>query len=250
MGNNERVALVSGSTSGIGTEIARHLHADGFNVCVSGRSVSRGSALQSELGDRSHFVEADLTRDNAADELVAAVIERFGRLDVLVNNAAVDCTGSVLSASASEIRSTLETNTVSAILLLQAAARSMVDSGGGSIVNITSRLASAGVPGLSIYTASKGAMLSLTRTAAIELAEHGIRVNAVAPGLTRTPLYDEWMAELPNAEEVAREQAALIPLGRIAEPRDVAAAVSFLASSGAAYITGVSLPVDGGFLAK
>ena len=250
MGNNERVALVSGSTSGIGTEIARRLHADGFNVCVSGRSVSRGSALQNELGDRSHFAEADLTRDDAADELVAAVIERFGRLDILVNNAAVDCTGSLLSASASEIRSTLETNTVSAILLLQAAARSMVDSGGGSIVNITSRLASAGVPGLSIYTASKGAMLSLTRTAAIELAEHGIRVNAVAPGLTRTPLYDEWMAELPNAEEVAREQAAAIPLGRIAEPRDVAAAVSFLASSGAAYITGVSLPVDGGFLAK
>ncbi|MCW2557024.1 MAG: polS 3, partial [Mycobacterium sp.] len=104
--------------------------------------------------------------------------------------------------------------------------------------------------GLSIYTASKGAMLSLTRTAAIELAEYNIRVNAVAPGLTRTPMYDACLAELPNADEMARGHAAAIPIGRIAEPDDVAAAVSFLASPGASYITGVSLPVDGGFLAK
>lgn len=250
MSNNKRVALVSGSTSGIGAHIARQLHADGLNVCISGRSPSRGAALHDELGDGAHFFPADLTADGAADQLVDAVVEHFGRLDVLVNNAAVDCTGPLLSASPADIRSTLETNTVAAILLLQAAARSMVGSGGGSIINITSRLASAGVPGLSIYTASKGAMLSLTRTAAIELAEYGIRVNAVAPGLTRTPLYDEWMADLPNADQVARDQAAAIPLGRIAEPEDVAAAVSFLASPGAGYITGVSLPVDGGFLAK
>lgn len=250
MTNNERVALVSGSTSGIGAHIARQLHADGCTVGISGRSLERGAALQDELGARSHFFPADLTTDDAAQALVDAVVERFGRLDVLVNNAAIDYSGPLLSASASDIRSTLDTNTVAAILLLQAAARSMISSGGGSIINITSRLASAGVPGLSIYTASKGAMLSLTRTAAIEFAEHGIRVNAVAPGLTRTPLYDEWMAGLPDSEQVARDQAAAIPLGRIAEPEDVAAAVSFLASPGAAYITGVSLPVDGGFLAK
>jgi NAD(P)-dependent dehydrogenase (short-subunit alcohol dehydrogenase family) len=244
------VALVSGSTSGIGAQIARRLHADGLNVCVSGRSASRGEALRDELGEGAHFVGADLDDDDASKQLVGAVVDRFGRLDVLVNNAAVDHTGPLLSASPAEIRSTLQTNTVAAILLLQAAARAMVDTGGGSIINITSRLASAGVPGLSIYTASKGAMLSLTRTAAIELAEHNIRVNAVAPGLTRTPMYDAWLAELPNADEMARGHAAAIPIGRIAEPDDVAAAVSFLASPAASYITGVSLPVDGGFLAK
>jgi NAD(P)-dependent dehydrogenase (short-subunit alcohol dehydrogenase family) len=248
--SDNRVALVSGSTSGIGTRIVRQLHSDGFSVVISGRSVSRGAALQNQLGDRSAFVQSDLTVDGAADQLVDASAERFGRLDVLVNNAAVDYTGPLLSASAADIRATLETNTVAAILLLQAAARSMMGSGGGSIINVTSRLASAGVPGMAIYSATKGAMLSLTRTAAVELADHNIRVNAVAPGLTRTPLYDEWMASLPDAEQVAKDQASAIPLGRIAEPDDVAAAVSFLASPGAAYITGVSLPVDGGFLAK
>ena len=249
--DDKRVALISGSTSGIGAELARRLLADGLRVVISGRSQERGEALQSELGDGSAFVPADLTADGAADALVSKVVERFGRLDVLVNNAAIDYTGPLLSATAHDIRTTLETNTVAAILLLQASAKSMVDSGNaGSIINITSRLASAGVPGLAIYTASKGALLSLTRTAAVELAEHGIRVNAVAPGLTRTPLYDEWMAGLPDTEEVARAQAAAIPLGRIAESADVAAAVSFLASPGASYITGVSLPVDGGFLAK
>jgi NAD(P)-dependent dehydrogenase (short-subunit alcohol dehydrogenase family) len=249
--DDRRVALISGSTSGIGAELARRLVADGLRVVISGRSQERGDALAAELGEKSMFVRADLTAAGATDDLVKQVVDAHGRLDVLVNNAAVDYTGPLLEATAEDIRTTLETNTVAAILLLQSSARVMIDAGaGGSIINITSRLASAGVPGLAIYTATKGAMLSLTRTAAVELAEHQIRVNAVAPGLTRTPLYEDWMAGLPDAEEVARSQAAAIPLGRIAESADVAAAVSFLASPGASYITGVSLPIDGGFLAK
>ncbi len=249
--DDKRVALISGSTSGIGAELARRLVADGLRVVISGRSPERGDALAAELGENAIFVRADLTAAGATDDLVKQVVDAYGRLDVLVNNAAVDYTGPLLEATAEDIRTTLETNTVAAILLLQSSARVMIDAGaGGSIINITSRLASAGVPGLAIYTATKGAMLSLTRTAAVELAEHQIRVNAVAPGLTRTPLYEDWMAGLPDAEEVARSQAAAIPLGRIAESADVAAAVSFLASPGASYITGVSLPIDGGFLAK
>lgn len=249
--DDRRVALISGSTSGIGAELARKLVADGLRVVISGRSQERGDALAAELGDSSVFVRADLTAAGATDDLVKQVVDAYGRLDVLVNNAAVDYTGPLLEATAEDIRTTLETNTVAAILLLQSSARVMIAAGaGGSIINITSRLASAGVPGLAIYTATKGAMLSLTRAAAVELAEHQIRVNAVAPGLTRTPLYDDWMSGLPDAAEVARSQAAAIPLGRIAESADVAAAVSFLASPGASYITGVSLPIDGGFLAK
>lgn len=249
MSTRASVAVVSGATSGIGTEIARRLHADGMRVVIAGRSPERGAAVEAELGEGAVFVPVDLTQPGAADSLIADAVSRFGAVDVLVNNAAIDHTGALLDVPVEEIRQTLETNVVAAVQLLQAAGRAMAGSGGGSIINITSRLASAGVAGMAIYSASKGAMEAITRTAAIELAPHGIRVNAVAPGLTRTPLYDDWMATLDDPEQTARDQAAAIPLGRIAEPQDVAAAVSFLASPGAAYITGTSLPVEGGFLA-
>jgi NAD(P)-dependent dehydrogenase (short-subunit alcohol dehydrogenase family) len=249
MSTRASVAVVSGATSGIGTEIARRLHADGMRVVVAGRSPERGAAVEAELGEGAVFIPVDLTQPGAADALIADAVSRFGAVDVLVNNAAIDHTGALLDVPVEEIRQTLETNVVAAVQLLQAAGRAMAGSGGGSIINITSRLASAGVAGMAIYSASKGAMEAITRTAAIELAPHGIRVNAVAPGLTRTPLYDDWMATLDDPEQTARDQAAAIPLGRIAEPQDVAAAVSFLASPGAAYITGTSLPVEGGFLA-
>lgn len=244
------VAIVSGATSGIGTEIARRLHADGLRVVLVGRSSERGSALEAELGDRTAFVAAELTEPGAADAVVEFAVTRFGAVHVLVNNAAVDHSGDLLAVPLEEIQHTLNTNVIASIRLLQSAARAMVDTGGGAIINITSRLASAGVAGLAVYSASKGAMESMTRAAAVELAPHGIRVNAVAPGLTRTPLYDDWMKTLPDPEQAARDQVASIPLGRIAEPRDVAAAVSFLASPDASYITGASLPVEGGFLAR
>lgn len=250
-----RTALVTGASRGIGRATALRLARDGFRVGVhygtneaAAKEVVR--LIEAE-GGSAFALGADLGVPEQVETLAAEVREAAGRLDVLVNNAAIDHTGPLLAVPAAEIRTTLETNTVAAVLLLQAAARAMVDAGrGGAIINVTSRLASAGVPTMGIYSASKGALLSLTRTAAIELAEHNVRVNAVAPGLTRTPLYEEWMAGLPDPEEVARAQAEAIPLGRIAEPADVAAAVSFLASPGAAYITGVSLPVDGGYLAK
>ena len=135
--------------------------------------------------------------------------------------------------------------------LLIAAARVMKSQGeGGSIINSTSRLASIGVSTMGIYSASKGAMLAFTRASAIDLAPFNIRVNAVAPGMTRTPLYDEWIETLDNPEQHAAAVASAIPLGRIAEPQDVAAVVAFLASPEASYLTGTSIPVEGGYLAQ
>jgi NAD(P)-dependent dehydrogenase (short-subunit alcohol dehydrogenase family) len=244
------VAIVTGATSGIGAEIARTLHSNGHTVVITGRSTERGDALVGELKTRALFVRADLTDPDGPEHIVTSTLENFGTVDVLVNNAAIDHTGDLLDVPANEIRATFETNVVAAIRMLQAAARAMTTRGGGAIINITSRLAHAGVPGLGVYSAAKGALEALTRSAAVELAPSNIRVNAVAPGLTRTPLYTEWMASLPNPEQVAHEQTANIPLGRIAEPQDVAAAVSFLASPAAAYITGASIPVEGGFLAR
>lgn len=246
-----RVALVTGATSGIGVEIARRLVADGLRVVVSGRSVERGAAVVAELGERASFLRADLTEPGAADALIEAAVEHHGRLDVLVNNAAIDHTGPLLETPAAEVRATFETNVFAAIACLQAAGRAMRAAGrGGAIINITSRLASIGVPSMGVYSASKGAMLALTTAAAVELAPWEIRVNAVAPGMTRTPLYESWAAEQPDPAATERQVAAAIPLRRIAEPADVAAAVAYLASPGAAYVTGTSIPVDGGYLAQ
>jgi len=248
---DRRVALVTGATSGIGTDIARRLAADGLHVVVSGRDPVRGRALAAELGDAATFVRADLTEDRGPEGLVDAAVRLRGRLDVLVNNAAVDHTGALLDTPASEVRATFETNVFAAIACLQAAARVMRDSGrGGAIINITSRLAHIGVPTMSVYSASKGAMLALTTAAAVELAPWNIRVNAVAPGMTRTPLFSTWLAEQRDPVAVEHEVASEIPLGRIALPDDVAAVVAFLARTEAAYLTGASIPVDGGYLAK
>lgn len=246
----KRVALVTGATSGIGVQIARRLLADGLTVVTSGRSVQRGEAVARELGDGAHFVAADLTVPGAADRIVAATVDHAGGLDVLVNNAGIDHGGALLEVPADEIRAVFDTNTFAAIACLQAAGRAMRGRGGGTIINVISRLASVGVPGTTIYGASKGALLSLTRSAAVELAPHNIRVNAVAPGMTRTPMYDLWAAAQDDPEAAKRRLDASIPLGRIAEPGDVAAAVSYLAAADAGYVTGVSIPVDGGYLAQ
>ena len=249
--NHERVALITGATSGIGVEIARQLVRDGFRVAVSGRSVERGERVAAELGERAQFLRADLLETGAAAALIERTVQAFGRVDVLVNNAAIDHTNDLLEVGESEIRETFEANTFAPMNLLIAAARAMRAQGtGGSIINVTSRLASIGVPTMGIYSASKGAMLAFTKAAAIDLAQYGIRVNAVAPGMTRTPLYEEWLAGLADPGAEADRVASAIPLGRIATPGDVAATVAFLASDAAAYLTGVSIPVDGGYLAK
>ncbi|GAA2309305.1 glucose 1-dehydrogenase [Streptomyces hawaiiensis] len=242
-----RVAVVTGATSGIGAEAARRLHRDGFAVLLSGRCGERGEALARELDSGSVcFTPADLTRDGEPERLLAHAVDRFGGVDVVVNNAAADHTGELLHVPAAEIRATFEINTFAAIAVLQAAGRAMRESG-GSIINVTSRLATVGVPTMGVYSASKGAMKALTAAAAVELAPYGIRVNAVAPGMTRTPLYETWLASQEDPEAVAREVAQGIPLGRPATPRDVAGAIAFLASPDADYITGITLPVDGGY---
>ncbi|NWL26618.1 dehydrogenase [Paenarthrobacter ureafaciens] len=245
------VALVTGATSGIGIEIARQLREDGFSVAISGRSERRGAEVAQQLGDGVRFIAADITAHGAPARLVNDVVSVFDRLDVLVNNAGIDHTKDLLEVDDAEIDELFETNTFAAMKMLLAASRQMRAQGdGGEIVNITSRLASIGVPTMGIYSATKGAMHAFTKAAAVDLAQYNIRVNAVAPGMTRTPLYQEWLDGLDDPEGEAARVASAIPLGRIAEPGDVAAAVRFLASPGAAYITGASIPVEGGYLAK
>ena len=244
-----KAVVVTGATSGIGWATAARLHADGACVLATGRAADRGNELAQTLGERVRFVVADITDPDAAGAVVDECVASFGSIDALVNNAALDHTGSLETTPMASIRQVFEVNTFGAIAMIQAAARSMPDRG-GSIVNITSRLAFAGVSTMAVYAASKGAVHALTLSAAVELAPRGIRVNDVAPGMTKTPLYEAWLAGTTSAEQTERDVLSRIPLGRLAVPSDVAAAVVYLVSDESQYVTGTTIRVDGGYTAQ
>lgn len=246
---SNKVAVVTGGTSGIGEQVARKLVCEGAQVLITGRSLTRGEQLTEDLGNSWRFHRADISHADSADKIMDAANAHFGKIDILINNAAIDHAAGLLTVPEYEIRATFEINTFAAIRMLQAAATKM-QAKGGSIINITSRLAVIGVPSMAIYSASKGAMLALTRAAAVELAPLNIRVNAIAPGMTKTPLYDGWLTRQGDPDAVEADEVSKIPLRRLASPEDIAAAAAYLASEDAAYITGISLPVDGGYTAQ
>jgi NAD(P)-dependent dehydrogenase (short-subunit alcohol dehydrogenase family) len=242
-----QVALITGAGSGFGRSIARRFAAAGARVGVHYRRSREGAGdVVREIraaGGEARAVAGDLAREGEAERVVEETLEGFGRLDVLVNNAGAYPLVGLLEMSAAQWDEVLEANLKSAVLCLQAAARRMTASGGGAIVNVTSIQAFRPALGLAHYSAAKAGLEMLTRSAAVELGPAGIRVNAVAPGVT-------WREGIESAwpEGVARYRAAA-PLRRIGQPEDVADACLFLASRAARFITGVSLAVDGGVLA-
>jgi len=247
-----KTAIVTGATVGIGAAITRLFVAEGARVVAVARRPAPGAALERELGaDRVAFVAADIDLAETPARVLAAASERFGGVDVLVNNAAIDLVRPLLETTDAEVEAILRTNFAAQFRLLRDVAAAWVAAGrGGAIVNVSSRLAAIGVPGMGVYGAAKGALSSLTRHAAVELAEHGIRVNAVAPGQTETPMIRTWIGEQPDPVAFRAGIVATIPLGKLATPEDVAEAVLFLAADAAAQITGASLAVDGGYTAR
>lgn len=244
-----KTAIVTGGTRGIGRAIVRRFVAEGANVLVVARDADFRE-LQADLGDsRLACRHGDVASEDTARDAVAEATSRFGGLHVLVNNAGVDWTGDLMEATMADFERVIAVNLFGAFLMLREAASHMRHSG-GSIVNVTSRTASVGVPSMSLYSASKGAVASLTRSAAIEWAPLGIRVNAVAPGLTDTPLAQAWFDGQPDPLSFRKGVEATIPQRRLATPEDVAAAVLFLASDESTHITGATLAVDGGYTAQ
>ncbi len=244
-----KIAIVTGGTSGIGEATVRLFVSEGARVVIVARRVGPGENLVAELGAReTEFVAGDVASEATARTAID-VAESWGGVDILVNNAAMDWTSPIVDTSEADVRRVLDTNFIGSFLMQREAGRRMLSRHRGSIVNVTSRNASVGVATMGLYAAAKGALLALTRAAAVEWAREGVRVNAVAPGLTQTPLVRTWISDQEDPAGFEQEVASSIPQGRMAEPIDVASAILFLASDESVHITGVSLAVDGGYTA-
>jgi 3-oxoacyl-[acyl-carrier protein] reductase len=235
------VALVTGSTHGIGAEIARLFGAEGAQVVVTGRDRERGEAIAAAAGDAA-FVAADLEDPEAPARLVTAAVERFGRLTILVNNAvtAEVRDGPVTKVSDQDWDRILAVNLTAPARLCRHCIPAMAAAGHGSIVNISSRAGQRGSPGYAAYAASKGGLDALTRSIAVDHARDGIRCNTVSPGYILNERRD---ADLSDER---RQRLEAMHLTRLGQPLDVAYAALYLASREAEFVTGIMLPVDGG----
>jgi NAD(P)-dependent dehydrogenase (short-subunit alcohol dehydrogenase family) len=238
-----RVAIVTAGGSYIGAATAEALRAAGARIVLAARDVERGEAAAASLGEAAVFVPTDVTSDAALDRLVATAIERFGRLDILVSGSAM-FDDERLDTSRELWSRALDVNIASAAVLTAKAAAQMTP--GGAIVHISSVSGSHAQPTRVVYNTTKAALLMLVRTAAVQLAPRRIRVNAVSPGWTWSRNIERRYGTRERADTLAAE---FQPLGRMADPEEVAEAVLFLASDRASFITGAELLVDGGYSA-
>jgi len=242
-GLNDKVAVVTGASQGIGSETALVLAEAGAKVVVAARSEEKLAALAGAIaaaGGEAFAVKMDVADAEQVKAGFKQVIEKFGRLDILVNNAAVTRDGLAMRMKKDDWDAVLQTNLTGAHLCIQQALPTMLKARAGRIINISSIVAQMGNAGQANYVAAKAGLIGLTKAIAIEIASRGITVNAVAPGFIETPMTDL----LPD--KVKEELKVRIPLGRMGSPRDVAAAIVFLASDEAGYITGHVLNVNGG----
>src|SRR4051812_25210426 len=241
-----KVVVVTGSGSGIGAATARRFAEEGACIALNGRTREKLDRVAADLSPDHTLVHAgDVSDQVSAEALVAAAVERFGRLDVLVNNAGVVPTGPFLEAPVDDWRRVMAIDVDGVFFCTRAALPHLLRTK-GNIVNVSSVSGLGGDWNMSFYNAAKGAVTNLTRSLALELGEKGVRVNAVNPGLTFTDLTQDRKDDAGLMQKFADR----IPLGRAAEADEVADVIAFLASHDARYVTGVNLPVDGGLMAS
>ena len=240
------VVLITGGLTGIGRATARAFAHDGARVVVSGRRDEDGQALARELrplGAEAEYVHADVRHEDDVRSLVDQTVARFGRLDVAMNSAGTEGKpGPVTEQSADSYAATFETNVLGTLLSLKHELRVMLPQGHGSIVNLSSALGRHGALGASVYSASKHAVEGLTKSAALEAAASGVRVNAVAPG----PVDTELLSRFTGTAERKAGSVAGVPLKRLGRPEEIAQTIVFLASDKAPFITGEVIGIDGG----
>ncbi len=235
-----KAALITGASGGIGAAIARSLHGAGATVGLSGTRVEPLQALAAELGARSHVLPCNLSDPVAVDALVKQAADAMGAVDILVNNAGITRDGLAMRMSDDDWQAVIDVNLTATFRLCRAAMRGMMKARWGRIVNISSVVGATGNGGQANYAASKAGMIAMSKSIAAELASRGITVNAVAPGFIATAMTDKL-----NDDQKSRILTQ-IPAGRMGEADDIAAAVLYLASPAAGYVTGATLHVNGG----
>jgi len=248
---NTPVVLITGALTGIGRATALAFAHEGARIAVSGRRDEAGQALVAELrnlGVEAEYWRADVRHEDDVRGLIDRTVAHFGRLDIAINNAGTEGhPGPVTEASTESYAATFDTNVLGTLLSMKHELRVMQAQGHGSIVNLSSALGKIGTPGASVYVASKHAVEGLTKSAALEAVAFGVRVNAVAPGPVETAMFNRFTGG--NADAKA-SFVAHVPANRTAAPEEIAQTILFVASGKAPYMTGASIPVDGGKLAS
>ena len=237
---NDKSALVTGASGGIGSAIARKLHAAGAKVALSGTRQEPLERLAEELGERAYILPCNLSDMAAVEVLPKQAIETLGSLDILVNNAGITRDNLFMRMSDEEWQSVIDVNLTATMKLCKGALRGMMKSRWGRIINISSIVGATGNPGQGNYAASKAGVVGMSKSLAYEVASRGITVNVVAPGFIATAMTDKL------ADDRKEAILAQIPAGRMGAAEDIASAVAFLASDGSGYVTGSTLHVNGG----
>jgi NAD(P)-dependent dehydrogenase (short-subunit alcohol dehydrogenase family) len=247
-----KVAVITGAASGLGAESARRLAREGASLVLTDVAADAGHALAEAIGETGGsavFIAHDVTDETQWASVAKTAVDRFGRLDILINSAGVGEGLPILETSLEDWRRVMAINTDGTFLGMRAVAPAMIAAGGGSIINISSILGKVGQPGAAGYCASKGAVLMLTKAAALEWAAVGIRVNSVHPGYIETPMVTNFLRQAENGNEMRDMLISRHALGRLGVPREIADGVVFLASDESSFMTGAELVIDGGYTA-
>lgn len=244
-----KIGIVTGAGTGIGRACAIALAREGARVALVGRRKGRVEEVANDIGDSAFAIPADVSKTIDIRSLLDQTVSRFGGLNFLVNNAGVLHIGNAEQITEEDWDDTFNVNVRAVWLLSRAALPHMRKAGGGSIINVASTLGVVGAPNRAAYAASKGAVVLLTKSMAIDHGHENIRVNAICPSFVETDLTAAVISGAPDPATVRRERTAAHPMGRLGQPEDIAGVAVYLASDESSWVTGAILPVDGGYLA-
>ena len=242
--------VVTGGASGIGAATVRRFAAEGAHICILDRDLSAAEALAAELGDSHLAMELDVRFEAGVEQVAEAVYDRWGHVDVLVNNAGSELNKTYDETTVDEWDKVLDTDLKGPWLLCKHFVPHMVERGSGSVINISSLNGLVGFPLSTAYGSAKGGLVVFTRDMAIELATSGVRINCVCPGVIETPMMERWTDLMPDKDEAKAMLRGVMPIGRMGTTEEVAAAILFFASEDSSLCQGAVLSVDGGFTAQ